>query len=305
MKTIALGLMLILQTTGLWHHVPAEHRSRIVSHAEAVAPVLAPRPTPQPGVNTPLPVATANTPLNLSAKAAIAVDRQTATVLYSNNPSDHLAMASITKLATALVVLSRHTEAESITIPTLPDYPVEAETMGLTPGDTFQIRDLIEAALVPSANDAADALAISDAGSVDKFAARMNAKMKEWGIPDTHFSNSSGLQDTGNYTSAQSLAKIAGLALTNPAISRIVNFQTVALKSGQGRTYNLSTTNQLLASGDFYGIKTGYTLAAGECFVGLTRINGHEVITVVLGSNNRFGDTSTLTNWIKRNWQWL
>jgi len=158
---------------------------------------------------------------------------------------------------------------------------------------------------VPSGNDAADALAIIDASSVPKFAARMNAKMTEWGIADTHFASPSGLQDAGNYTTAAALAKIASLALASPDLAKTVKFINVSFTSSTGRVYNLKTTNDLLASGQFYGIKTGYTLAAGECFVGLTRVNGHEVITVVLGAGSRFEATTTLTNWIGHNYQWL
>ena len=252
-----------------------------------------------------LPIRTTTTSPSLNAAAVIAIDRDTSTVLYAKSSEARRPIASLTKLITALVILSRHTPDERLTIPTLPDYPQAAETMGLVPGDTFALGDVLEAALVPSANDAADALAIADAGSLPKFAARMNLKMAEWGIADARFVSASGLQDDGNYASAAALAKVAGLALHNPTIAAIVQRSSISIMSDQGRTYNLKSTNDLLASGRFYGIKTGYTFAAGECFVGLTRINGHEVITVVLGSDNRFGTTTTLTNWIGRSWQWL
>jgi len=226
-------------------------------------------------------------------------------VLYSKNAGTHRPIASVTKLVTAIVILSRHSTDEMVTIPTLPEYPLEAETIGLVPGERFKIGDLLEGLLVPSGNDAADALAIIDSGSVPKFSARMNTKMTEWGIDDTHFASPSGLQDIGNYTSAAALAKIAGLAMNSPFLAKTVGLTEVSFTSSSGRPYNLKTTNQLLALGQFYGIKTGYTLAAGECFVGLTRVNGHEVITVVLGADSRFGATTTLTNWIGHNWQWL
>ena len=183
--------------------------------------------------------------------------------------------------------------------------PVEAETMGLVPGDTFKLSELLQAALVPSENDAADSLAITDSGSVSAFTDKMNAKMAQWGISGTHFASASGLADSDNYSTAAALAKIAGLALINPVIGETVSKPAISVTSGAGRTYNLKSTNNLLASGQFYGIKTGYTLLAGECFVGLARINGHDVITVVLGSNDRFGATTTLTNFIGRTWQWL
>lgn len=312
MKTFALLLVLTLQTTGLWPHLSAPTRAQITSRAtDIVAPpansaalptVSSRNPAPTPITALPVPVGTSS--LTLDAASAIAIDRSTATVLYAKNVGSRRPIASVTKMITALVILSRHKPTEVVTIPTLPTYPVEAETLGFVPGDTFTVGQVLDAALLPSDNDAADALAIWDSGSITKFAARMNAKMNEWGIGDARFVSASGLQDDGNYASAAALGKIAGLALASPTLAATVNQPTATITSGQGRTYNLKTTNDLLASGQFYGIKTGYTLAAGECFVGLARINGHDVITVVLGANDRFGATTSLTNWIGRTWQW-
>jgi serine-type D-Ala-D-Ala carboxypeptidase (penicillin-binding protein 5/6) len=305
-KTISLLLVLALHVAGIWPHISSVGKRHLISGSTDITSVTT--TSALPAITSPIlapPVQTNPEDLQLGAESAIAIDRATATVLYAKNIGTHRPIASVTKIITALVVLSRHNPQEVVTVPTLPKYPVEAETMGLVPGDTFRLGDIIEAALIPSDNDAADTLAIIDAGSTTKFAAKMNAKMAEWGITDTHFASASGLEDTNNFASAASLAKIASLALHNPDFARIVNYQTATITSGQGRTYNLKTTNDLLASGQFYGIKTGYTQAAGECFVGLTRINGHDVITVVLGADNRFGATTTLTNWIGHTWQWL
>ncbi|HVQ44929.1 MAG TPA: serine hydrolase [Candidatus Saccharimonadia bacterium] len=306
MKSITLALMLALQATGLWSHLSAPSRAHLAAKASGVtAPATLPI-TPPPAPLVPLPVrGPAGAEPHLGVASAFAIDRDTATVLYAQNSGAHRPIASVTKLITALVILSRHDPTETITLPKLPDYPPEAETIGLVSGDTFTLQQILEAALVPSANDAADAMAIWDAGSVAKFTTRMNAKMAEWGISDTHFASASGLQDSGNYASAAALAKMAGLALHNPTIVSIINNPNMTIASRQGRTYTAASTNELLDSGGFYGIKTGYTLAAGECFVGLTRIKGHEIITVVLGSDDRFGSTVILTNWIARTWQWL
>ena len=308
MKTLALLIILVLHGTGIWGRVGESTRTQIASRASGIAAgatIYAGPTASNSGPVQPLPIRMTTDTLTLGAASAIAIDKDTATVLYSKNADARLPIASVTKLITALVILSRHSPTEKITIPALPTYPKEAETIGLVPGETFTLSDILEAALVPSANDAADALAIYDAGSVTKFAAQMNTKMSQWGISDARFVSASGLQDDGNYASAAALAKIANLAIANPALAKIVKYTTVTISSSTGRTYNLSSTNELLASGRFYGIKTGYTLAAGECFVGLTRVNGHEVITVVLDADSRFGATTTLTNWIGRSWQWL
>lgn len=309
MKTLALLTILALHSTGLWGRVPSSSQDRLNStaagqSASAEAPSGTSTAFSFPAVALPVRTTEAPPP-SLDAVSVLAIDRATATVLYQNNPDAKRPIASITKLITALVVSAGHRPEEVVTVPTLPSYIVEAETMGLVPGDTLTIKQLLDAALVPSENDAADTLAITDSGSVKAFAVKMNAKMAQWGIKGTHFASASGLEDTDNYASATALSQIASLSLLNPAIAEAAAKPQISLTSGAGRVYNLKSTNNLLASGQFYGIKTGYTLRAGECFVGLARINGHEVITVVLGSTDRFGTTTTLTNWIGRNWQWL
>lgn len=166
------------------------------------------------------------------------------------------------------------------------------------------VGDLVKASLIASDNDAADTLAIDDAGSLKAFITKMNAKLEQWGISDAHFNSAEGLTDTNNYSSAVALAKIAKLALTNPTIASDVKLSTATISDSTGKSFALTTTDELLASGQFYGIKTGYTDAAGQCFVGLAHVNGHDVITVVLHSNDRFGDTMRLLNWIQGAWQW-
>jgi D-alanyl-D-alanine carboxypeptidase (penicillin-binding protein 5/6) len=311
MRSAALLMVLVLHVTGVWNHVSATTQASLIAHATAApSTILAAGnvdSTPVPNfIPSPLPLRLSDsTPPSFSAASVVAIDRATGTVLFAKDAGVTRPIASVTKMVTALVIMSRHKLTETITVPNLPAYPVEAETLGLTPGDTYPLENMLEAALVPSANDAADSLAIMDAGSVTKFAARMNLKMTEWGIQGTHFSSASGLEDTNNYASAFALAKIATLVLQNPDLARIVSYQNVSFSSGNGRNFNLKSTNELLASGGFYGIKTGYTQAAGECFVGLTRINGHDVVTVVLGANNRFTATTDVRNWINRAYHWL
>jgi D-alanyl-D-alanine carboxypeptidase (penicillin-binding protein 5/6) len=301
-KTLALIAILILHLTGLWQKSPQHLKEDVTAAAVTTSGSVSETiPTTLP----PLPVRVGSSTLSISATNAYAIDTTTGTVLYAKNADSPHAIASITKLATAIVILSRHKITDTVTIPKLQTYQTADQTMGLVPGESYKLGDLIQALLVFSADDAADALAIWDAGSTDKFAVEMNAKMAEWGITDAHFSNPSGLVDTGNAVSADAVSKIASLAIENPFIKNTVDQPTANFASSAGRVFSLPTTDDLLASGQFYGIKTGYTQAAGECFVGLTRIKGHEVITVIIGSGDRFGDTLALTSWIGSNWQWL
>lgn len=304
MKLIALGLALVLQSTGLWSHVPATTRQHISEAAVGQQQTTTPQQLAQ--LQLTLPVQIGSQPLYLAnSTSALAIDRETATTLYSARADQKRPLASITKIATLLVILSRHQLSEQVKVGQLPPYEDGAALIGIQPGETYRLGDLVKAALIPSANDAADALAIYDSGSITAFAAQMNRTMNTWHIANTHFNNANGLRDDGNYTTANALGQIALLALKNQTIRDTVRQSTVTITSTAGRTLTDNTTNDLLASGKFYGIKTGYTLAAGECFLGLTQIGGHEIITVVLGSPDRFGETDRLVNWIGRNYQWL
>jgi D-alanyl-D-alanine carboxypeptidase len=305
MKTLALAVILLLQSTGTWPHISEHARAHLLDSSIGPDRASLSSSTTKTILPSSLPVKVGKDDLSVDAVSAFAIDTNTSTILYSKNPSEKRPIASVTKLVTALVILSRHNPNQTITIPKLPEYASDAETIGLQAGDTYTVGDIVKAALIPSANDAADSLALFDAGTTPRFAAEMNFKMKEWGITNTRFSSPSGLQDTDNYTTAESLSKIARLAMANSFIKSTVAMSTATITSTNGRTFSLTSTNNLLASGDYYGIKTGYTQAAGECFVGVTRINGHEVITVVLGASDRFGVTQTLNSWIGQNWQWL
>jgi len=307
MKTAALTLALLLQTTGLWSHLPGSWRADIAERA--VGPAAAhTAPLPDSAVTDlarPIRIGTTE-PLALSAgSSTLAYDRATAATLFADHATQQRPIASVTKLVTVLVIMSRHQPDELVTVGQLPSYGPDDEIIGLHPGETYRLGDLVRAALVISANDAADALALYDSGTITKFAAQMNLKMAAWDIPGTRFTNPTGLQDTGNYATAAALARIASLVLTNPFLRDTMQQPSATLTSTSGRTLNGPTTNQLLSTGRYYGIKTGYTLAAGQCFVGLTKVQGHEVITVVLGATDRFGQTEQLVNWISHNYQWL
>lgn len=247
--------------------------------------------------------ATTNQP-GISAAGYLAIDDASQAPLAAREADKPLPIASITKMATALVILARHSPSEVVTIPALPAYGPDDEVVGLKAGQSYSIEELLSALLINSGNDAADALAIIDAGSQPAFVARMNQIMAHWGIANAHFSNPSGLSDTDNYASPRALAQMGQLLLHNPIATKLVNMQTDSITASDGTVVQLKTTNSLLQTGQFSGIKTGYTVAAGQCFIGLTAVSGHPVITVVLGSVDRFGDTTTLRNWIAENYQW-
>lgn len=286
--------------------LPGNAADRLTQHA----PITIWQPTPA-ALHTQIerrsvPTKIQEEQLTLTAEAVYAIDIESGSVLYSKTADQAYPIASITKLATVITFLRSHQLDQVVTIPALPAYGPADEVVGLKAGEQYTVRNLIAATLIKSANDAADALAIIDSGSIPAFSAKMTQRMEEWGISGTSFSNPSGLT-TGsklNTASAQAVAQMGMLAIRNPNITQAVATTQQTITSTSGRQLSLRTTNQLLQSGDFTGIKTGYTPEAGQCFVGLTTIQGHRVVTVVLGSQNRFGETNILSSWIDRNYLW-
>lgn len=255
----------------------------------------------------PMPTATGElTTPPLTATAVYAVDVETGTVLLSKNADQPKPVASITKLATVITYMSRHNLDETITIPQLPAYQAGAELIGLKPGERYLAKDIVAAALIPSANDAADTLALHDSGSIEDFSKNMQEQLASWGIDGAQFNNPSGLTtgSTLNQVSAKGVADMGLLAIRNPEVKQLVQTARTSVSSLEGRPLTLSSTNQLLPTGRFYGIKTGYTQEAGQCFVSLATVNGHQIVMVVLGSQNRFGETEQLLNWISRSYTW-
>ena len=253
----------------------------------------------------PLPVAVASGKPQIEAKSALVVDLASGQILYGQNSQAKAPIASITKLISALVIIKNHDLNELVTVPKLPNYQPEDELLGLKSGQVFTVQALLQASLVASGNDAIDALALNDSGTVDKFATKMNQLASDWNIQNVHFSNASGLVDQNNFATAQALAKLASLALNNSFIAQTVATSHLSIQDQGGDSFNLVNTNQLLNQSTFSGIKTGYTLAAGQSLVGLVNLSGHGIITVVLNSPDRFAETQALASWVKENYRWL
>ena len=301
MRLLGLGLLFALDLIGARASWPAQR----IENSITVKPTTATNVTlPQVTLPESLPFTVNDSTFSIQAAGALAIDSTTDQVLLEKNSHVGRPIASITKLATILVILHNHNLDETVTVPTLPGYGPADAKLGLASGEQFKLRDLLAATLIPSANDAADTLAIYDAGSVSAFAAKMNATASEWGIGECHFSNASGLVDTDNFASPRALAKIAELALTNPTVVELVASSTGSISNLSGKQYTLTTTNHLLQDKRFSGIKTGYTIAAGQSLVTRATISGHSIITVVLASPDRFGETQAMVNFLEKNTSW-
>lgn len=304
MSGLITTVLLVLELTGLAGHLPTSWTGQLTSWALPAASTSA-RHIQATVDYQPRPIPTVSTSqLSLGAAAVIAIDRSTGTVLYEKSSRERRPIASITKLMTTLVILSRHQLDEVVTVPALPAYSADAAQIHLAAGERLALRDMLAAALIPSANDAADALAIWDAGSVTAFTDRMNSLAATWGLSGSHFASASGLSDDQNYSTAADLARIASLALTNATVRSLVSTSRATVTSTSGHSYTLATTNQLLKDPRFSGIKTGYTPAAGQSVSALAAVSGHSVITVVLGSPDRFGETTQLINYLEGSTLW-
>lgn len=243
-------------------------------------------------------------PPNIGASSALIYDVDSGQVLYEKNIHDARPMASLTKLMTALVILDNHSLDETVTIPELPQLEAADQKINITPGEKFTLNELMKALLIYSANDVANALAIWDSGSIENFNLKMNQKAAEWSLSDSHFSNPSGLDAAGHKSSVKDLQILTGILLHNQKFTDVVKTKTTTIKDLAGKPYTFTSTNQLLGSGGVIGLKTGFTLEAGQCLVTLADRSGHKVVTIVLNSPDRFQESKNMIDWAFNNHTW-
>jgi serine-type D-Ala-D-Ala carboxypeptidase (penicillin-binding protein 5/6) len=208
-------------------------------------------------------------------------------------------MASTTKIMTALVALNYYKPEDILTIKTA---YVPGSGLNFTPGEQFHFMDLMYAMLLPSANDAAQAIADNYPGGVGSFVKQMNEKAQNLHLINTHYADPIGLNDDGDYSTVIDMARLASYAIANPTFVDVTSTKyKIISTSNFSRQYPLTNLNKLLGIDVVTGIKTGTTEGAGEVLVTSVVKNGHEYIIVVMDSNDRFADTSLLLNFIDSN----
>jgi D-alanyl-D-alanine carboxypeptidase (penicillin-binding protein 5/6) len=223
------------------------------------------------------------------------MDAESGTVLYTKSAHAIRQPASTTKMMTGLLAL------EKIPAGTMISAPFDIEKIGesslhLKPGEVLTREDALFALLLRSANDMAHTLAVHIAGSDAAFAKMMNARATEIGCTHTTFQNPHGLPNEKHTTCAYDLALIAREAMKNDFFRRIVGTQQwFVMRSTNQKDLLVKNSNKLLWEDDkIEGVKTGYTRAAGKCFVGARSENDTRMISVVLGSDDWAGDTRAL-----------
>lgn len=272
------------------------HASAYTTTATNIASLLPATPTA-----TPPPPGPATT-----AAALILVNPDTGTVYAAVNADQQRAMASTTKIMTAVVALTLGNLNKRITVG--PDLAQLAGTGAsvafLHVGDSLTLHDLLYALMLPSGDDAAIVIADGVAGSQDNYIRLMNFEAALLGMRHTHFADVHGLDATGHYTSARDLATLTEFALRNPTFAQIVATAHYTLPATAGHAaYSWDNTNLLLSS-DHYpgitGVKTGFTGNAGECLVFAAARPYGRLVGVVLGEPNaqaRFSDAAALLDW--------
>ncbi len=230
-------------------------------------------------------------PPPVDAEAYLVQNSGTGEVLAASGEREQLPMASITKLMTALVALKRASLDDVATI-SQRTASVGESTINLRPGERVTLRDLIRAALIQSANDAANAIAaFVGRGSVARFVELMNQRARELGLADTHFANPDGLDAPGHVSSARDVTKLARVAMHDPFIR-----ETVRMVEATAAGRRLHTWNDLLSTfPNLLGVKTGHTNGAGWSQVAAARGGGVTIYATLLGGETREGRNADLT----------
>lgn len=238
----------------------------------------------------------------ISADRVIIIDPATDEVLFDKNADKRGAIASTTKLLTALLVVETGNLDQIITVEQS-DTQCAPVRLGIKAGDQYTRRQLLTAVLVKSSNDIAQALARDNAGSVEAFVAKMNAKCAELGLKNSHYVNPHGLPSTTGddpYSTARELSVIAKACDQKPEIREIVKLQSYKFTFPNGRVTELANTNRVLRTASYCdGMKTGYTDAAGYCLVASGERNGKRRIVVVLNDTEGgvWRDAQSLLDW--------
>jgi D-alanyl-D-alanine carboxypeptidase len=239
----------------------------------------------------------------LSAQGVIAVDGESGVTLYEKNGDLKLLPASTTKIMTALVSLENYNLSDVVKVGRV---NVEGQKMGLVEGEQMTFSDILDGLLIYSSNDAAEVLAANYPGGREAFVLAMNKKAMDLNLNNTHFANPSGLDELGQVTTARDMVRLSQIAMQNPHFAQVVGTKQKTVKSIDGRfTHDLKNINQLLGKVDgVLGVKTGWTENARENLITYVDRGGKKVLIAVLGSQDRFGETKEIIDWVYSSYAW-
>lgn len=253
--------------------------------------------------NRPVAISSFKPVPTVTARSAIIIDAKTGTSLWAKDPNLKHLPASTTKMMTALTALEKCSPTDVVIVKSLEKAGTQ---MGLEIGDTLTVESLLYGLLINSGNDAAYTLANSCSDSYAIFIESMNSKAEELKMINTHFTNPAGFDDPTQYSTAADLAKLAKVITANPLIAKIVTTKSTVVTDVSGnKTYFLENVNKLLGIVEgIEGVKTGQTEGSLEILITKTTRNNNSIITAVLGSQDRFGESKELINWSFENFTW-
>ena len=224
----------------------------------------------------------------LNSRKVIVYDRLSGKKVYGKNENKETAMASTTKIMTAIIVIENCKNFNDIVVIPAKVANIGGSRLKLNVNDKVTVNDLLYGMLLRSGNDAALALALYTGGTIENFAEMMNQKASLLGLLHTHFVTPHGLDDPNHYTTCYELAKITDYALKNDKFSEIVKTKTATIKINDSPR-EIKNTNEILCSNidGVYGVKTGFTNNAGRCLVTSIKKNDMDFIIVVIGADSR------------------
>lgn len=227
---------------------------------------------------------------DLLSEAVMLVDANTGEILYAKNPDMQLSMASTTKIMTLILSIEMSSPDEIVTIPQcVEDIGFNSTRVPVYYGEVMPLQDLWYGLIFRSGNDAANAIAHHEAGSVEAFVRMMNDKAKELGMTGTSFANPHGYTAAGHYTTARDMSRLALYCLKNDLFREITfgheyTLQPTSLRDALTiyHDYPINDYDSMYYYQYSRGIKTGYTQAAGQCFVGAAIKEDKEIVVVML-----------------------
>ena len=242
----------------------------------------------------------------VSADSAVLIETSTAKVLFNKNENSKLEPASVTKIMTAILTIENCNLNDTVTVPAnaVSNIPEGYSIAELKPNEQLTVNQLLQLLMVYSANDAANVLAFHIDGSIPKFAARMNAKLQELNIKNTHFTNPSGMHDVNHYSTAYDIALLMKYCVSNTTFQKYASLKSCEIPAtnlSDIRKY--SNTNPMLNPDSKYyyqpllATKTGFTTPAKYCLASYAKENDLSMICVILHSEeslNRFNETKQL-----------
>lgn len=241
----------------------------------------------------------------ISAKAALLMEKETGKVLYSKNPDEQLPMASVTKIMT-LLITAEMLDSGEMTMDDMIQASAYASSMDgsviwLEGGENMSAYDLLKSIVISSANDACVAVAEYIAGNEEEFVKLMNKRAAELGMTRTNFVNCAGYDDENHYSTARDIAIMASELRKHSCYDEFLLTRLSSVRTGTERETQLLNTNKLITGyNGITGLKTGTTDNAGYCFVGSAKRGEMEIIAVVLGAdsdNARFEQAETLLDY--------